>query len=351
MKAFSDSLTTGDWERKPKVIFRLMEWSGRVGNLMFEWASVVALAARAGAESQAHFAVTTHRDTPQCPAVSFFRHFRLQRFSRDASDIREIKPKCTLLLEETGPNVYNEDLVTRTVNEIKSIEDGTSSKRCRLLEVYVQGYLQSYKYFQGYESLLRHALAPPPASKARADAWLQKLGDRLSARSPGAKWYYVGVQVRRGDKVHTAGFSQIYEPTDWSYYREGMQLIQEKLTASTPGAKVVFVVTAGGSMGNSAQDIQETKKGLNLPDKVMVFVEGTDAYIDFALLTSMDGVILSASSFGWWAGYLSKAGQAQGLVVAPRHIYRPSNSLSAGFKADDYYPPNWVILNNDGQKV
>merc|ERR1719203_391856 len=60
MKAFSDSLTTGDWERKPRVVFRLMEWSGRVGNLMFDWASVAALAARAGAETQAHFQVTNH---------------------------------------------------------------------------------------------------------------------------------------------------------------------------------------------------------------------------------------------------------------------------------------------------
>merc|ERR1719330_524760 len=324
MKAFSDSLTTGDWEQKPKVVFRLLDWLGRIGNLMFEWASVVALAARAGAESQAHFVVTGHRDTPQCPAVSFFRHFRLQRFSRDASDIREIKPKCTLLFEETGPNVYSEDAVTKLINDIKAIEDGSTGKRCRLLEVYVQGYPQSYKYFQGHESLLRSALTPPPASKARADAWLQRLGKRLQEKSPGTKWFYVGVQVRRGDKVHTPAFNEIYEPTDWPYYRAGMQILQDRLTASTPDAKVAFVITAGGTMGNSASDAQETKQGLSAPDKVVVFVEGTDAYTDYALLTAMDAVVLSASSFGWWAGYLSKGGQADGLVVAPQYIYRPS---------------------------
>jgi len=352
MKAFSDSLTVGDWELKPKVVFRLGEWSGRLGNLMFEWASVTALAARAGHETQAHFVVTNYFDTPECPAGSFFRNFRLQRFSRDAADLRELRPKCTLHFEETGPNIYKEDAVTKLFSEIKSIEDqGSGAKRCRLLEVYVHGYLQSYKYFQGQTDVLRRAFSPPVSSKTKADTWLKRLRTRLEDRSPGTKWYLVGVQVRRGDKVNNPSFSAIYAPTEWSYYRTGMRILSERLLRKRSNAKVAFVVTSGGSMGSNSQDLAETKEALGAEAKgqTLVFAEGTDVYTDYAVLASMDGIVISASSFGWWAAYISPAGHARGLVVAPRWVYKPTSTLAQGFRSEDYYPPNWEVMNNTGK--
>jgi len=355
MKAFGDSLTVGDWELKPKVVFRLGAWSGRIGNLMFEWASVAALAARAGHETQAHF-VTNQVDTAGCPATAFWRGFRLQRFSRDVSDVIQMRPRCALTFEEPGSNVYPYEAVLKLFTDIRAAEEGRildpGGKRCKMIDVTVSGYLQSFRYFEGVEETVRTAFAPPKASKTKADAWLNKFRKKLADKDASAKWFLVGVQVRRGDKVHHKGFSSIYAPVEWDFYRAGMKLVADKLADRAGNAKVAFVITAGGSMGSNAQDIKETRaelEGDDAGDQVRGFAEGLDAYTDYALLAAMDAVVISASSFGWWAAYVSAAGAAEGLVVAPRDIYRPSNELAKGFKAEDYYPPQWTILANTGK--
>merc|ERR1719221_1955673 len=126
MKGFSDSLTTDfQWDTRLKVHFRLVDWSGRVGNLMFQWAAVAGLAAQAKAETEAYFPVTEHRERPDCPAVAFFRHFRLQRFSRDLVDLKQAaqkaKDQCSILYKEAGPNLYREDDMHMIFSEIDKI--------------------------------------------------------------------------------------------------------------------------------------------------------------------------------------------------------------------------------------
>mmetsp|Transcript_80930 Transcript_80930/g.261421 ORF Transcript_80930/g.261421 Transcript_80930/m.261421 type:complete len:474 (-) Transcript_80930:118-1539(-) len=314
MKAFGDSLTVGDWELKSKV------------------------------------------DTAGCPATAFWRGFRLQRFSRDVSDVIQMRPRCALTFEEPGSNVYPYEAVLKLFTDIRAAEEGRildpGGKRCKMIDVTVSGYLQSFRYFEGVEETVRTAFAPPKVSKTKADAWLNKFRKKLSYKDASAKWFLVGVQVRRGDKVHHKGFSSIYAPVEWDFYRAGMKLVADKLADRGGNAKVAFVITAGGSMGSNAQDIKETKaelEGEDTGDQVRGFAEGLDAYTDYALLAAMDAVVISASSFGWWAAYVSAAGAAEGLVVAPRDIYRPSNVLAQGFKAEDYYPPQWTILANTGK--
>ena len=52
--------------------------------------------------------------------MTFFRKFRLQRFSRDAADIRELRPKCTVTFEEAGPNAYREADVAKVMAQALS---------------------------------------------------------------------------------------------------------------------------------------------------------------------------------------------------------------------------------------
>mmetsp|Transcript_57293 Transcript_57293/g.158560 ORF Transcript_57293/g.158560 Transcript_57293/m.158560 type:complete len:129 (+) Transcript_57293:3-389(+) len=127
-----------------------------------------------------------------------------------------------------------------------------------------------------------------------------------------------------------------------------MKYVEGKLTQGNGNIRVAFVVTAGGSMGSNSKDVEETKHGLSgaTNNGEVFFAEGTDPVTDFALLIRMDALVLSSSSFGWWAGFVSEAGKADGLVVAPQYLYKPGTDLAKGFREADYFPPNWKLVNN-----
>merc|ERR1719356_523878 len=126
-----------------------------------------------------------------------------------------------------------------------------------------------------------------------------------------------------------------------------MRLISKRLRKALPKHRVAYIVTAGGSMSSNSQDIQEAKQALKSVSEHVIFSESSDPYTDHAILAATDGLVISPGSFGWWAAFISSAGQAKGLVVAPQHLYQKSCPLSAGYSVKDYYPPNWEVVSND----
>ena len=127
--------------------------------------------------------------------------------------------------------------------------------------------------------------------------------------------------------------------------RVGMRHVERKLRQR--GVKrVVFLITAGGSMGGSAQDIANAKEHLSSASTHLHFSTADDPYVDFTMLRRCAGLVVSASSLGWWAAYLSRL--PGDYIVAPRHLYLPHHKLARSFEEADYYPPGWMLLANDG---
>merc|ERR1711953_334106 len=234
-----------------------------------------------------------------------------------------------------------------------NISFAKESGSCRTIVVKVTGYLQSYKYFESMRPTISQAFAAPKKTQKIAADWLEKTRQTLASRDPTAKWLLVGVNVRRGDKVHDPNYQNVYAPTTWKYYQAAMESLEKRLTANAASnIRVAFVVTAGGSMASNAEDMAETREALGRASDNIFFVDGTDAYGDLAIMISMDALVLSAGSFSWWSGYLSQAADADQLVVAPHLLYQPSHPLSNAYHVDDYYPPNWELLEGmDGQTV
>mmetsp|Transcript_21051 Transcript_21051/g.44959 ORF Transcript_21051/g.44959 Transcript_21051/m.44959 type:complete len:137 (-) Transcript_21051:40-450(-) len=126
-----------------------------------------------------------------------------------------------------------------------------------------------------------------------------------------------------------------------------MVLLEDRLKKNRTGVSVAFLVTAGGSMDSNREDVAETKAAFQSVSKNVFFSDNTDPQVDHAILASCDGIIISPGSFGWWAAFLSPAGQQDGLVVAPKYLYRPYAQLANGYSVEDYNPPNWLLLDND----
>jgi len=302
-----------------------------LGNLMFEWASLLGLADMVGGLG-----------AQVCYNASAFGHFR--HHLNDAFGVnrsfptceRMAAPGCMLSLHETRHTMFEAENVAALTERLGAL---TGSGKCDEVVVSAGGCFQSWKYFDGIRPQVLKLFTPPAVVRDDAQAWLRAARAGLSKQHPGGGWRLVGVQVRLGDKVHNSANAR-YASTSWSYFRAGMRHAEERLLARHPGDRVAFVVTVGGN----AQDV-ETARGALAGDfgGRLLFTEAPTAIADFAVLSATDALVISVSTFGWWAAYASRSD----IVVAPRHLYTPTaRQTRAGVSAADAYPKDWKLLDN-----
>tara|TARA_B110001452_G_C15236153_1_gene427990 strand:+ start:365 stop:3739 length:3375 start_codon:yes stop_codon:yes gene_type:complete len=336
------------------------QWSGRVGNLLFEWAALVGVATRLRAIVPAAEAVELNvPSSSNVPVGELFSHFALESFVRKlpganasfasvyAKELEE-GTACRLSVSENRPNAHDEVVMRGLEAWVASPPPG-----CRLGLVELVGFFQSWRYFDAAKSsIVLPALAPLAATAAtRREARTVLAAARRSGG--GRRTKLVGVQVRLGDKVTSSFYSSIYAATGWDYYREAMRMMADALRGQASGnIDVAFLVTAGGSSSGNAADVAEARLHLSGAGaaETVSFSSASDPYVDLAVLRGCDALVIGPSSLGWWAAYLVQL--PSGLVVAPQHIFNPDlpwqHKLRMGFREWDYYPPEWLLLPNNG---
>ena len=348
----------------PRILITA-RWSGRTGNLLFEWASLVGVAARLRAIVPASEAIALDvPSTTTVPAAELFRQFPListntlrdlnvnlantTRRKGDGAFVRSHKHEmrsckaCYFALREVRANAH-EELALRALDEWAA----SPPAHCEVGLVELIGYFQSHRYFDDVaDSLIRPALAAPAISTERTARSELALA-RRSLSLPRGK--LIGVQVRLGDKLRGV-YKGIYAPVSWEFYWNAMRHLAKALGKGRPGS-VSFIVTAGGSLNGNSKDLAEAKRHLSevAPGRVF-FSTADDLFVDLAILRSCDGLVIGGSSLGWWAAYLSELGA--GKIIVPRDIFHArlplDHALVKGFDRDDYYPPGWVQLPNEG---
>jgi hypothetical protein len=168
--------------------------------------------------------------------------------------------------------------------------------------VFLSGYFQSEKYFHRYRDEVRDLFVfPDPALAAAAD---------FLARDPRPP---VGIHVRLGDYLKKPG-RNLCTP---SYFRRALSRFSKK--------QYRFVLCSDDPA--QAQSLIDC-------DEVEVF-SGTDDLSEMALLSLCPRLVLSNSTFSWWACFL---GRKKEMVLAPdRWLIR--NSRPTAF---DIYLPEWI---------
>jgi len=69
----------------------------------------------------------------------------------------------------------------------------------------------------------------------------------------------------------------------------------------------------------------------------VVFISTEDIAVDLAVLSLCNHSIVTSGTYGWWAAWL-----VNGTTVYYRNFPRRGSRLANGFKATDYYKPNWI---------
>lgn len=350
-------------------VFVTTRWTGRLGNLLFGAAGLMGITSRLRSIAPAEAFTVNPSSEVSVPARRLFERLpslsqrvRLHESDRATTSSRLGKQHHVLFASTVEPNVlkqcrpctyiFDEDRANAFERrKLRRMEEWVAAppKGCVLGILELVGYFQSYKYFDHIlDSVIRPALAAHDATLREANAILASARERA-----GPSALLVGVQVRLGDK--TKGLYQhLYAQTDWNYYKRAMRHMATFLGSRGAASRrpLAFLVTAGGSMRNNSLDISAAYRHLSsaTKDGSMSFSTAHDPYTDLAVLRGCDALVISSSSFGWWAAYLAKL--PPGHVIAPRHVINPKlppqHNLRRGFDGADYYPPGWLLLDNDG---
>ena len=186
--------------------------------------------------------------------------------------------------------------------------------------VSLTGYFQDYRYFMAYLDALDNYLKLP-----------KPMINRIQKRVPEVNSpFTVAMHVRRGDYVKLHG---LYNLLDEGYYTRALSLVKGRIDA-------VIVVS---------DDRAWCKKYLapKIPHKVVYSPFG-DELSDFLLLHLSKTLIISSSSFSWWAAFLKhvrlRSLSDTARIFAPDAWYNVSGRF-AYLNRDSFLPPAWVRVS------
>ena len=178
-------------------------------------------------------------------------------------------------------------------------------------DIYLDGYWQSYKYFNGYEDQIRKDFTLRTVSEH-----MQKLSTEIASKQS------VCVHIRRGDYVG----NKKHEVVSSDYYNKALEIIKTKMSIDT-----VYVFS---------DDIEWCRKNLSF-GYATTFVgdqyAGANGEYHIFLMSQCKGFIIPNSTFSWWGAWLSA--RADKIVIAPS-VWRNDIAVSI----DDLLPKEWMRI-------
>lgn len=215
-------------------------------------------------------------------------------------------------------NVYSPDQLSAIPWSI-FYENGFYYKPINLSKDYpyhkVSGYFQSSQYFNKYKEEIRSLLQVP-------DNVLSIAKDILEQNSVTNVNDFIVAHVRRGDYLmHQA----VHHTTSVNYFNTARSYIENSRGNKH---KVVWV----------SEDPQWVND--NLKTEGDVIISNSDFIIDFAILSMFPDIILSNSTFSWWATWLNP------LSHTTRHICCPDKWFGSDGPQDyeTIFEDNWIRI-------
>lgn len=202
----------------------------------------------------------------------------------------------------------------------KMIRDKEKGYDASLLDQYngnmiLQGYWQSFKYFENEEDLLKEEFTVKNPPDAVNKQWIDEIENLES----------VCLHVRRGDYVSNSAANALHGTCTPEYYQKSINTILQKV--NNP---IFFVFTDDPVWA-------ENNLSIPAPFKIVKHNLGKNDYEDLRLMSNCKHFIIANSSFSWWGAWLSKNNYK--VVIAPKKWFNIDNVPS-----EDRIPNNWIRL-------
>ncbi|XP_025090553.1 galactoside 2-alpha-L-fucosyltransferase 2-like [Pomacea canaliculata] len=177
-------------------------------------------------------------------------------------------------------------------------------------------YLQSWRYFTEHETEVRHALTFKDTIVSQAHQTVDALRNRT----------LTGIHVRRGDYLRNPRSG--YKAAPVEYLLHGMDYVRKRFR------DVIFVV--------SSDDLKWCSQQFANKSDVTVLQRQSSPAVDMMILASLDHMIMTVGSYGWWASFLNP-----GITVYYRDFVNPGTFLSRHYHPNgtDHYCPDWISLS------
>ena len=187
-------------------------------------------------------------------------------------------------------------------------------------------YLQSWKYFEGMEDMIRQQLRFKDSIKSKSANKLSTCRRTYQSKY-NASAVLVGIHVRRADVTIRKSLNDGYLSAPSEYFERAMRYYQDRFK------HVVFVIASDDhTWCRSTFKVQLNNVSACLPSS-------GDPAEDMSMLAQCDHTIVSVGSFGWWAAFL-----ANGQVVYYKDWPRKGSPVDVRTKKEDLFPPHWVAL-------
>ena len=186
------------------------------------------------------------------------------------------------------------------------------------VEILLDGYFQSPRYFESVAQLLRERFQPAAPLSAKAADWAAKI-----AASPCS----VSLHVRRSDYLQ-APHADLHGALDRGYYDRAVNLVQR-----LAGERVEFFL-----FSDEPDFIADAFA--DLPGAHVVRSDPHKSWEDLFLMARCRHNIIANSSYSWWGAWLNPAEDKR--VIAPARWFTPD--MLATCNVLDLYPDDWILL-------
>jgi len=265
---------------------------GRLGNLMFEHASAYGLAQQANVpfcidRGNSEFSFSVLRETFVGPFPPYCTH-------RGAASIAE-----------AGYAMHD----ARIAGMLRQTNTPAT----------LNGYFQSWRYFEGIAPAVRSLFTFKPDVMAQARTAINRERNQQYVG-------VVGIHVRRGDYMKY-GYLR-FPPA--SYFESAMVLFPRHQ----------FIVLT--------EDIAWCREQLFfMNNAVKIMPAGRAGPVDMAILTLCDGIILTLGTFGWWGGWLAPNAR----VMYDANVFKLEHPTNKGkVRYDDHFMPEWTAVGSNNAK-
>ncbi len=183
------------------------------------------------------------------------------------------------------------------------------------LPIWLDGYWQSYKYFEDIKPALREMIA----FSRNMNSTMQAIYKDILVKDA------ICIHVRRGDYVTNPSAAQFHGLCDLSYYYSGINLVIKNLL--NPHA---FIFSDDPLWVRSNFKLQ-------IPSTIVDINGSDEAHQDLWLMAACKHFIIANSSLSWWGAWLSD--QSDKIVVAPNQWF-----LNCQMSTEDLIPDQWIRI-------
>ena len=179
---------------------------------------------------------------------------------------------------------------------------------------------QSYKYFEGYEDLIRNIFKFPKDKIGKEN--IKLLNDIKKSNS-------ISIHIRRGDYVNNNKTNKVHGTCDLEYYNNAIKNITDN---NNEGFKLFFF----------SDDIDWVKEKFKKTNYKKTFISNNindKSWIDMFLMSSCNHNIIANSSFSFWGAWLNS--KLDKKVIAPKRWFL---DIEMENQAKNIIPPQWIKI-------